>query len=66
MLLRIRTHTHIPRKPVAHNYELLSRNWELLWGIVACLFGLLGFPGRAWGLGQVDCLEASIGDNNPV
>ena len=37
---------HLPGKPVAHNYELLSINNGLLWSIVASFFGLLGVPGR--------------------
>ena len=36
---------HLPGKPGAYNYGLLSVNSGLLWGIVACYFGLLGFPG---------------------
>ena len=32
-----------PGKPVAYNYGLLCLNNGLLWSIVACDFGLLGF-----------------------
>ena len=35
----------LPGKPVAYNNELLSVNYGLLYGIVACFFGLLGVPG---------------------
>ena len=35
----------LPGKPVVCNYGLLSINSGLLWSIVACCFGLLGFPG---------------------
>ena len=35
-------------KPVASNYGLLSVNGGLLWGLVACYFGLLGVPGREY------------------
>ena len=34
---------YIPGKPAASNYRLLSVFYSLLWGIVACCFGLLGF-----------------------
>ena len=37
----------LPGKPVGSNNRPLSINYELLWGIVAHYFGLLGFPGRA-------------------
>ena len=30
---------------MAHNCELLAKTSGLLWGKVACHFGLLGFPG---------------------
>ena len=33
----------LPGKPVAYNYELLSVNYGLLWGIVACFLGYLAF-----------------------
>ena len=33
------------KNPVANNNGLLSINYGLLWGMVACYFGLLGFPG---------------------
>ena len=36
---------HLPGEPVACSYGLLSVNYGLLWGIVACCFGLLGCPG---------------------
>ena len=35
----------LPGKPAAHNYQLRSINFRLLWGIVACHFKLLGCPG---------------------
>ena len=31
---------------MAYNYGLLSVNYGLLWGLVACDFGLLGVPGK--------------------
>ena len=37
---------NLPGKPVAYNWGLLCQIYGLLWGIVACYFGLLGFPGR--------------------
>ena len=33
-------------RSVAYNDGLLSINFELPWGTVACCFGLLGFPGN--------------------
>ena len=33
------------QKPEACNYDLRSTNCGLLWGIVDCYFGQLGFPG---------------------
>ena len=30
---------------MAYNYGLRSMNYGALWGIMACNFGLLGFPG---------------------
>ena len=38
----------VPEKPVAHNFGQLWLIYDLLWGIVACYFGLLGVPGRAF------------------
>ena len=35
----------LPGKPGAHNLWLLSFDFGLLWGVVACDFGLLGFSG---------------------
>ena len=35
----------VPGKPVAYHNGLLSINYGLVWGIVACCFGLLGVPG---------------------
>ena len=40
----IRTPLNVPGKPVAYNNGLLSINYGLLWGIVACNFRLLGVP----------------------
>ena len=37
-----------PEKPVAYNNGLFSMHCGLLWGIVACYFGLLGFPGSSF------------------
>ena len=37
----------LPGKPVACNFGLLWLIYGLLWGIVACCFGLLGFPGKS-------------------
>ena len=37
----------IPGKPVAHNYGLRWLIHGPLWGIVACSFRLLGFPGTS-------------------
>ena len=51
------TSKHVPGKPVAYNDGLLSMNYGLFWGIVACYFGLLGFPGRTCGYG----IEAHVG-----
>ena len=34
----------LPGRSVAHNFALLSVDFWLLWGIVACHFGLLGCP----------------------
>ena len=46
---------HLPGKPMAHNSGRLSITRGLLWGIVACYVGLLGFSkklplvlGREW------------------
>ena len=36
----------LPEQPAAHNYGLLPPNYGLLLGIVACYFGLVGFPGN--------------------
>ena len=36
---------YIPGKPVAHNSRLLCPKNGLLWDVVACHFGVLGFPG---------------------
>ena len=36
----------LPGKPAAYNSELLWFIYGLLWGIVACCFGLLGVPGK--------------------
>ena len=42
----------LPGKPVAYNYGLLSINYGLLYGIVACYFKLLGVPGMStWSSG---------------
>ena len=35
----------LPGKPAACNFGLLSMNYGLLWGRVACYFGQLSFPG---------------------
>ena len=35
----------VPGQPVAFCYRLRSLSYGLLWGTVACCFGLLGFPG---------------------
>ena len=43
---------YVPGKPVACNNGLLSINYGLLLGIVACYFGLLGVPGGSdWNTG---------------
>ena len=41
-----------PGKAVAYDNRLLPINSGLLWGVMACYFGLLGFPGscKRWGL----------------
>ena len=44
---------NLPGRPAAHNQGPLSMDSVLLHGIVACYFGLLGFPGtkcRCFGL----------------
>ena len=56
----------IPGKPVAYNDRLFSINKGLLYGIVACCFGLLGVPGRIlysvlglWALGSPEILTVA-------
>ena len=63
----------IPGKPVAHNNELLSFNYGLLYGILAHYFGLLGVPAKlfcsnpasarstAWQLTRLQSLEPPPG-----
>ena len=41
-----------PGKPVAYNDGLLWLIDGLLYGIVACCFGLLGFPGTSLSFGE--------------
>ena len=43
--IKLPVENSVPGKPVAHSYGLLSVNYGLLYGIVACYFGLLGVPG---------------------
>ena len=48
-----------PGKPGACNDGLLRLNNGLLWGIVACCFGLLGLPGRRWAYGESPAAPSS-------
>ena len=48
LTFRLTSKVTSPLKPLAHYFGFISMNAGLLWGIVACCFGLLGFHGKAW------------------